>query len=510
MPDGTPPIRRDAGSDRTERLNVAIDRMLAGGPSPVLNDPDLHELLQRAARLRDELPSDLPDPAFRLDLKQRLTISGPIAVPRKSVPSATRFPWVAAFSAIAAVLLAAVTVGALGIWLDSDDNPSSESHLAGLPADQLTATTFGAATITAETIVTTSEAAMQPTGADRPSSMTTLQPTSPATDAPDATDAAATISAATETPASDTTRTTATVAPSQTSAAPSLASVPPVDSQTVEQGPQPASEGGGGEPAPGISYVLNTTLPDLGNDAAVYRLAPPAVQPEAFVAEVAKSLGLQGEIISDAPQGRTVYHIFDDNAGSFHWTPETGAFTLSTAEADNGNALPLEQVVNDTRQWLAKIGYPVDQLSTDMAAEPMGDTSWRLEARYASMPEIGLGHPLGVTIFANDDGAITEASGYWLRITDADSALLLPADEIWQEVSSGHGIWTGGGIVSAGGEFRADTIQITYILTRDPSGELVLQPVVQVTGDFTTPDGLSTARISCFIQAARTSGDSSP
>jgi hypothetical protein len=126
------------------------------------------------------------------------------------------------------------------------------------------------------------------------------------------------------------------------------------------------------------------------------------------------------------------------------------------------------------------------------------------------MPEIGLGHPLGVTIFVNDDGAITEASGYWLRIKNADSAQLLPADDIWQAVSSGHGLWTGGGIVTAGGEFRADTIQLTYFLTRDPSGDLVLQPVVQVTGDFTTADGLSTARISCFIQAARTSEDSSP
>ncbi|HEX5167201.1 MAG TPA: hypothetical protein VFV93_17475 [Thermomicrobiales bacterium] len=509
MPEGTPPIRRDAGSDRTERLNAAIDRMLAGGPSPVLNDPDLFELLQLAARLRDELPGDLPDPAFRLDLKQQLTANGPRAVPRQPATPVSRFPWVSAVSAIAAVLLAAVSVGALGIWIDTDKQPSGQSNLAGISADQLTATTFGIATFTAETIAATSDAATTP-GGDRPSSMTALQPTSPATSAPDSTEAVATLSAATETPGSDTTRTTATVAPTGTSDAPSLASVPPVDSETVEQGPQPASDGGGGEPAAGISYVLDTALPDLGNDAAIYRLAPPAVEPELFVADVAKSLGLKGEIISDAPQGRAVYHIFDDSAGSFHWTPETGAFTLSTAEADNGDPVPLDQVVHATRQWLSKIGYPVDQLATDMSAEPMGATSWRLEARYASMPDIGLGHPLGVTIFVNDDGAITEASGYWLRIKDADSALLLPADDVWQEVSSGHGLWTGGGIVTGGGEFRADQIQITYILTRDPSGDLVLQPVVQVTGDFTTPDGLSTARISCFIQAARTTDDNSP
>jgi hypothetical protein len=208
--------------------------------------------------------------------------------------------------------------------------------------------------------------------------------------------------------------------------------------------------------------------------------------------------------------GRTVYHLFDDDRGSFHWTPETGAFTISTTAAATGESMPLDQVVVAASDWLAEIGYPVDQLATDIRAEPMGDSAWRLDTRYASMPEVGLGHPLGVTVYMNADGTISEVSGYWLEVKEVDSAALHSSDAIWQAVSSGHGYWTGGGIVEGGGEFRADAMQITYLLTRDPSGELVLQPVVQTSGEFTTADGLSSARISCYVQAARTTSDSTP
>lgn len=502
MPDDTSPIRRDAGSDSTERLNSAIDRMLAGGPAPVLNDSDLHDLLLLAARLRDELPDDLPDPAFRMGLKQQLTASGPIAVPRTRLASPARFPWVAAASAIAAVMLAAVSVGTLGIWLNDDAERPTE--FANISASQLTATTRGIATTTAEAnpgIVGTTLDATTPGG---PSSMTAIQPSGEPTESADETPPT---EAATETPATETapsTRTIELTSTSESTEGPSLASVPPVDGQSVEQGPQPAVDGGGGAVPTNVSYVLETELPDLGSDAQVYRFAPPSVDPETFVASVAADMGLQGEVISDVPQGKTVYHLFDDARGSFHWTPETGAFTLTAIQTGTGESVPLDQVVTAASDWLAEIGYPVDQLATDIRAEPMSEGSWRLEARYASMPDIGLGHPLGVTIYANADGTITEASGYWLDVKQTDSALLLPAEDIWQAVSSGQGYWTGGGIVEAGGEFRADTMQITYILTRDPSGELVLQPVVQTTGEFTTADGLSSARISCFVQAART------
>lgn len=514
MPDGAPSIRRDAGSDRTERLNTAIDRMLAGGPPPVLNDPELHDLLRLAVRLRDELPDDLPDPDFRLGLKQQLTTAGPIAVPRTRAASPARFPWVAAVSAIAAVVLAAVSVGSLGIWMGSDSDDSNRgANMAVLTTDQLTATMIGMSTITAASRSDTQPSTLDATVPVEPSSMTAILPSAAATvpavptsETRPATQLEATATVETA-PATRTTETAATAEPTRGAA---LAGVPPVDNEHVEQGPKPAADGSSGTPASDVSYVLETALPDLGAEAYVYRFAPPREDPVTFVTEVTNALNFQGNVITDAPQGRTVYRLFDDDRGSFHWTPDTGAFTLAITEPGSGEAMPLDQVVQAVRDWLGGIGYPVDQLESDFRAEPTSDTSWRLDARYATMPEIGFGHPLGVTVYVNSDGSVTEATGYWLDVTRADTALLLPADDIWKAVSSGRGLWTGGGIVEAGGEFRADTMRVTYILTRGESGELVLQPVVETSGNFTTADGLSSARVSCFIQAARTTGESSP
>jgi len=504
MPDGTPPIRRDAGSNSTERLNSAIDRMFAGGPAPVLNDPDLHELLQLATRLRHELPNDLPDPAFRLGLEQQLTASGPVALPRTRAAAPTRFPWVAAVSAMAAVLLAAVSVGTLGIWLGNDSGgPSNETNLAGVNADQLTATTLGFATTTVNAIPTAPEMIPTTTAPGGPSSMTTIQPSSEPTESVEPSDPTEPATEPTATQSAPSTLTTEPAPTTQQTEGPSLAAVPPVDNEHVEHGPQPAASGDSGPPAVDVSYALNTAMPDLGDDATIYRFAPPATDPEEFVITISDALGLQGDIVTDQPTGQTVYHLGDDT-GSFYWTPDTGAFTVATTQTGGGPSLQLEQLVVAAREWMAAIDYPVDLLEPEMSAEPNDDTSWRLEARYAAMPDIGLGHPLGVTIYINADGTVTEASGYWLNPKESESAVLLSAEDIWETVRSGQGYWTGGGIVEAGGAFSADSMQITYILTRDPSGELVLQPVVQTSGEFITADGLSSARISCFVQAART------
>lgn len=513
MPDGSLPIRHDAGSNSTERLNSAIDRMLNGGPPPILNDPELQDLLQLAALLHNELPDDLPDPAFRLNLKQQLTTTYPIpvAVHRQRVAAPVRFPWVAAVSAIAAVMLAAISIGSLAIWLDndSDDSPGFR-EVAVFSADQLTATTIGISTTTAEANLGNPTATIAATAPNDRSRMTTIPPAGDEPETAVATSGTEPTTIATATIPVASTRSTDPTATSDPTTGPSLAAVPPVDAEHVEQGPRPAADGSSGTPAADVTYVLETSLPDLGDDAHVYRLAPPEIDPEVFVERVANELGMVGDIVVDAPMGRTVYHLFDDDRGSFHWTPETGAFTISMTSTTTGASMPFDQVVVAATDWLTEIGYPVDQLATDVRAEPMGNAAWRLDARYDSMPEIGLGHPLGVTVYINADGTISEVSGYWLEVKEVDSAHLHSADAIWQAVSSGNGYWTGGGIVEGGGEFRVDAMQITYLLTRDPSGDLVLQPVVETSGEFTTADGLSSARVSCYVQAARTTDESAP
>jgi hypothetical protein len=401
-------------------------------------------------------------------------------------------------------MLAAISVGSLGIWLSGDnDGSSGTTELARFQAVQQTATMVGFATMTAAAI---------PGGSGSNAEQTTMpEPTTaPLGDAGD--DESGTEPSGLETVPPNGAAVTRTAPATQTVPAtgeptPStaLAAVPPIDAQHVEQGPRPAADGSSG-PAGEVDYVLATNLPDLGASAEIYRLTPPKVDPEAFVATVAAELEFEGEITSDVPMGRTVYQIFDD-AGSFHWTPETGAFTVSLTGEDPSEPLSADELTVTAIDWLESIGYPADHLADDVQAEQLDDVTWLLSARYASMPDVGLGHQIGVTVFIRSDGAIMEASGYWLDVKQVDPATLHSADAIWQAISNGQGYWTGGGIVEEGGEFRADTMAITYILTRDPAGDLVLQPVVKTDGEFITADGRASARISCFVQAAQTTGE---
>jgi hypothetical protein len=50
--------------ERIDRLNRAIERLVAGQPVPVLKENELDELLRLADQLRRGLPRDTPDPGF--------------------------------------------------------------------------------------------------------------------------------------------------------------------------------------------------------------------------------------------------------------------------------------------------------------------------------------------------------------------------------------------------------------------------------------------------------------
>jgi hypothetical protein len=119
------------------------------------------------------------------------------------------------------------------------------------------------------------------------------------------------------------------------------------------------------------------------------------------------------------------------------------------------------------------------------------------------MPQPGVGHPLGVRAFVNDEGVVLSATGYWLVANGEEQAPLRTAQECWNEMQqTGKGYWRDGGMTQDGGELKVVSLAVSYVLTRDETG-LVLQPVVQVDGDFVTRDKLSESRISVFIQAAR-------
>jgi hypothetical protein len=493
-----------------ERFHQAIDRAAAGRPAPVLSDPDLQELLGIASRLHQELPRDLPDPAFREALKARLidSTSGVTSLPARRSSWFARPSNLAAASAIAAVMIALVAVGSLAL-LGGDDGGADPTAVAVARTETQTMmlTTMAVATIpSTEPVPTGTGGALEtpPDVTPQPTPQPALTPTHVAvattepTTTPIATAAMTPTAAATEAPPNPTQEVTATSTPDV-----QLASLPPVNSTSVEAGPVPAAGDGAGGAATTVTYVLATTFPEIGGTAPVYFLAPPNEDAATFAASVGEALGIGTDVVVDEINGKQDFHVGTDTGASFHWFPEGGGFSYSGPADVPVAVMTTSEIVAASRKWLEQIDYPVDLLSESVEAQQLSDTEWLVEIALDEVPQPGYGHPLGVRMIVATDGTVTSATGYWLVPERQEDVPLIDPAEAWDALTSGYGFWFGsGGAFAEGGEMRCESIEMSYILTSSLEG-MILQPVIALRGEFMHLDGLSSSGVTVFIQAAR-------
>jgi hypothetical protein len=461
-------------SERTERLNQAIDRIVSGQTASIGDDPELQSLLQLAGRLHAELPRDLPDPAFRAGLKSQLTQPLPIA-PRRRALQPGRFPYLTAVGAIAAVFVAAISVGSLGIWLggDSDDRPQSDG--ATSVTGQLLQPRTSAATTTAFDSGSLNQS-------DTSTATVLRQP------------AAVTLTSTTLPRSTPSAAATGTNRPAYGGA-----SIPPLNATTIDTGLGTMADGSGTSPSDDVTYLLDIELPDLGTTAPVYWFSP--LDATALVKSLVESLDMSGDVVTSETVGKRSYHIEDASGRTLHCTAESGAFIFSAPGGTASGNIDDEAAVEAARDWLGLIGYPVERLSPKAEAAPLGDGQWVVELVIDALPQPGLGHPIGINLTVDGDGTVTGASGYWLVTTDAEQATLISVDEAWQALTRGEGYWRDGGMSSDGGQFLVDQVRISWMLTINPTDDLILQPVVEWSGEFTTADGLASGRVSVFVQA---------
>lgn len=507
--------------ERIERLSRALDRVAAGQPAPVLDDAELQELIDLAGQVREALPADLPDPGFRTELKAHLA-AGTWANQRKPIalrPRATRaaFPYRTAVGAIAAVLVAAIAVGSLAIWTNTND-PDDARNTAGARQTIDAAPTLAVAFATSTSVDATS-VAMSTTAPLESSPADTAEPnltsTTPASDPTPTTQRTSTSGAtATVSIGQPTTSTSVATATTSIESTPSptesrqLAGVPPVDAEHLECGPCPAADGGGEAPGTAVAVTLDTSLPDLASSALLYTLTPPDVDPNVLVAGVAEKLGIDGPVVRATDARNNVeYRADGSNGATFVWTPENGSFSFTVSdlgdETPEQPELTAETVVDNTRAWLAGIGYPVDSLTATPLAEEGADGSWSIQIWTADVPYNSFGHPLGVIVTVNAAGQITGGTGFWLTLHSEEDVSILSADEAWEAIAALEGYWTGGGIAAGGGEYAIDTLFLGYTLTRaDGEDELIYQPTIIAQGEFTTPNGDAT-RLTVYLQATK-------
>ena len=508
----------DLVEDRIERLNRAIDRLVDGGPAPVLQDPDLQELLSLAGRLYLELPRDLPDPAFRTRLKAQLTDEHPVVGHRRAVLSAVeaprRFPYVAALAGIAALLIAVAGVGSLALWSQRDSGGTTDGSqlvrtVAVTATSPLTGSTLGFATATMSDVAGVSIETPDAELSIVPEVTTDLiSPTPAPTESRDLPSEGLTPGATTAPDSSEPTASTAAPEPTRP-VEEGVAAIPPVDGTTVEDGPVPLASGGGSGPDSGVTFVLDTQLPDLGSSSLAYVLEPPRVDPEAFVGEVGAALRIEGDVRVNEATGEPEYSVDAPDGTTFRWYPSSGEFSYAAPAGAMSDALDDQMALERSLEWLAQVGYPVERLKQDAAVQQLGESQWLVETWAEAIPQPGVGHQLGTRIIVEGNGTVTSATGYWLDVTGTMTVPLLTAEEAWNEARTGAGYWHDGGTAAAGGEMRCGSVTLSYLLTDSGAGSLILQPVIKLDGVFLDTLGSETP-VSIYVQATRQGGENTP
>lgn len=281
------PHEQDRLSSESDQLSRKIERLIAGQPAPILDNPDTEDLAELAAMLQRYLAKDLPDPDFRAQLKADLINPHPRLVnfPRRSRPR--RYPISAFAGALAFAMIAAMATGWMVFGPDNGSLNLAASQSASL-ASTATATPRPAAfamipTATAHGAIATSnsddsaEVETAPSGA-----VGVLAEETPDVNAQDSAEFAAddpeepTQSAPAITP-TPTSRSGMTQVSSAT--APSM-DLPPIDRAHVELGALATATGAPAQNIAGVTYTLDQDLPELEGAASAYRFSTPHVQPD--------------------------------------------------------------------------------------------------------------------------------------------------------------------------------------------------------------------------------------
>lgn len=473
---------------QAESLDRAIDRIVAGDTPAATGDAQLDRLVSLAARLHHDLPRDLPDPAFRSRLKDDLT-GRQSAMPTRERRSAQFRRHLTVYGSVAAVFVVVLIAGAIAFWPDSN-GPTENPSTAKLVQTTSIAATAVLPLATAPIAGANDTRVAEPT----PAVATTFQaPTEGAV----STEGVSPPPAATN-PVAPSVTTQPTQPPAQGTATVLLASLPAVDPATIEHGPVPAAEGGGSGPSTGVTYLMDAGTTALATAATVYYLAPPAEDPVTFCSDLARQTGVSTDDVHATDiAGQTEVFAGEPGHGTLYWRPDAGVFQYSNAAAGNGQEIQAAAVGDRALDWLGSIGYPVGALG-EPDVDDLGD-QWLVEIPYARLPVPGIGHPLGVTLILGRDGVVAEARGFWLSVNAQEPVSLVSIADAWSVVTRGGGYWRDGGMSAEGGEFRADAVRLSSVLTK-AADDLVLQPVIEFSGTFMTRGG-TPAQISVFVAA---------
>jgi hypothetical protein len=424
---------------RADRLDEALERRL-NGDDITNDDPELQELLDLSARLEQTLPDDLPDPAFRHNLKQQLlsqpqpSLAEPVDLARERFHrrlAGSTWRLSAAAAAFLIVILVAVVMAMGPMSGDSDDDMEEQpASLQGIGDDYTTPEQD------VDTFDTDDRRTVEPEWVN--------------------------------------------------------ATLPPFDTNHVVLNPllgMPL-----GMPAPKIEPLVafddDAEMPDMPETAPVYYFSAPP-NPEALISSVQRALGIEGELEPGSAEDGTPYRLINDSGQTIvKWDPGSAFFHYIGRNADpefTGYAEPGSDPSDISESFLETIGFDLYSVDYVIDVEVSGsETHIRFKA--SSLPEMGLDVWLGAVVVIDEDDQVAEARMMWLSLIGVREATLRPPGETWDLGERGHGFWPPHEAPDGRVLVEVLRTKMVYLLTRHDHATYVLQPAVKFVGRYSDDD----------------------
>ncbi|MEZ4570663.1 MAG: hypothetical protein R2849_10125 [Thermomicrobiales bacterium] len=164
----------------------------------------------------------------------------------------------------------------------------------------------------------------------------------------------------------------------------------------------------------------------------------------------------------------------------------------------------IEDLSQAAIQWVEEFGFPIGnaEIRPVIQTNSDGHTYIHVPIGDTNLPEPAVGHPMSITLVADDEGRIVSVSGYWLQVTSQGAGRLVTAAQAWDTVRSGGGYWPQGAVPDEAGEFVAEQFAVGYMLTSSerPGDGLILQPVIAISGNFSSRDGSRSYSTTVYVQ----------
>lgn len=432
---------------RANEFDDAVERRRSGDNTPI-GDQEMQDLVNLALRLDEELPDDLPDPAFRQNLKDQLLHSDPAFadIPETSqepVDLETErwhrrliaSPWRVSAAAAACLVIIVVAFAA----------GSSSPFGGGSRDDREETTSFQA--VDADATASDDSILSNPFPLDGGEESM---------------------------PESEQWFT---------------ASFPPFDVEHVvlpplligflpftERNKPDVKLNGAGDMVDDV---------DMPNNASVYYLnAPP--DGATMLTTLRSTLGVEGELIEGNGNGEPYRVVDEDQNDILRWDAASAFFHFQGRLLDEpvNDLLDPGAAPDDlARRFLEMIGYDLYTIEYEIRTVETDDHT-EVQFRPSDFPDTALDVTLGGSVFVSDNGEILEAQLYWLSLVDIEIVALRDREAIIQDLEDDEGFSPPASDDVDEMMIDADDMRMIHVLTRLGQSNFVLQPAIKVIGDY--------------------------